>query len=367
MVSAPLLGHVFPLVPLSRALRSAGHDVVLATAADGLAVRSAGLPVEDVAPGFRFGPVAGRTMLRHPVIARAELAGTAGTRGVAPLFGAVNDRLADGLVDLARRWRPNLVVHEPLAVAGALAAAAVGVPAILHENSLFDGPTLVRVTDGRLGRARRRHGVAALPPAAATISIAPPSVLDGRAGWPMRAVPYSGEGELPDWLAGPAGRPRIAVSRSTIAGPGSGRLMSRVVAVAGRLDAEVVLIRPDRRVAGSALPDNVRTVGWVPLPAVLASCAAVVHHGGAGSALAALAAGVPQLVVNGPGDRRHNAARLAARGVALATDERDISAGQLTRLVTDAGLAAEASAVRAEIAAMPSPEELVPRIEALSR
>lgn len=29
VVSAPLLGHVFPLVPLSRALAAVGHDVLL--------------------------------------------------------------------------------------------------------------------------------------------------------------------------------------------------------------------------------------------------------------------------------------------------------------------------------------------------
>jgi hypothetical protein len=92
VVSAPMLGHVFPLVPLSRALHAAGHDVVIATGAEGLAVSRAGLPVENVAPKISFAAIAMRTMLRHPVIARSELAGTAGTRGVALLFGAVNDR-----------------------------------------------------------------------------------------------------------------------------------------------------------------------------------------------------------------------------------------------------------------------------------
>jgi UDP:flavonoid glycosyltransferase YjiC (YdhE family) len=357
LASAPLLGHVFPLVPLARALRSAGHDVLLATAADGLAVDQAGLPVEDIAPKIRFTRLAIGTLLRHPRVARAEMAGTAGTRGVALLFGAVNDRLADGMVALAERWRPDLVVLEPLAVAGALAAARLGVPAVLQENSLFDGPTLIDVTSARLGGA--------LPPVAATITIAPPSVVGPRAGWPMRAVPYSGAGAAPDWLAEPATRPRIAVSRSTVAGPGGDRLMSVVVAAAPRVDAEFVLIRPDRRVARMAMPDNVRTVGWTPVPAVLRHCAGVVHHGGAGTVFAALDAGVPQLVVNGPGDRRYNAGLVAERGAGLAVDQRDISADTLTRLVEDAALAGNAAAVRAEMAAMPDPAELVPRLLAV--
>ena len=365
VASAPMLGHVFPLAPLSRALQAAGHDVVIATAAEGLAVNRAGLAVEGIASKISFRAIAMRTMLRHPLIARAELAGAAGTRGVALLFSAVNDQLADGLVTLAKRWRPDLIVHEPLAVAGALAAAKVGVPAVLHENSLFDGPTLIDVTARRLTSARRRHEVNALPPAVATISIAPPSVVGGRTGWPMRAIPYSGEGTLPGWLAEPSSRPRIVVSRSTVSGPGGDRLMSAVVAAAPGVDAEFVLIRPDRRVGAMTMPANVRTVGWTPLPALLGHCAGVVHHGGAGTALAALDAGVPQLIVNGPGDRRHNAGLVATRGAGLAVDEREIAADTLVRLISDTGLAANAAAVSAEMAAMPAPERLVPRIEAL--
>jgi hypothetical protein len=102
VVSAPLVGHVFPLVPLARALCDAGHEVLFATAGDGLRVAEAGFEVRDVAPGFRFGRVAAGTMLRRPMLISAELAGTAGTRVVGHLFGAVNDRLLGGLERVAR-------------------------------------------------------------------------------------------------------------------------------------------------------------------------------------------------------------------------------------------------------------------------
>jgi len=368
VVSAPLLGHVFPLVPLARALAAAGHEVLIATGGDALPVRDTGIPVEDVAPSLSFAPIAARMMLRHPLIGRAELAGEAGTRGVSLLFGEVNERLADPVVAAAERWRPDLVIHEPLAVAGALAAARLGVPAVLHENSLFDGPELIRVTAARLTRALRRHGVAELPPAAATLTIAPPSVVGQRAGWPLRGVPYSGEAELSEWLNRPGARPRIAVSRSTVGGPGAGALMSAVVDAAEGVDAEFVLVRPDKKVTSRrALPANVRTVGWIPLNAALSSCAAVVHHGGAGSVFGALAAGIPQLVVTGPGDRTFNGRLIAGRGAGLAMPAKEISAAALRRLVTDPALASAAVEVRREMAAMPAPEELVPRLESLTR
>jgi UDP:flavonoid glycosyltransferase YjiC (YdhE family) len=359
IVSAPLIGHVFPLVPLARALMAAGHEVCVATGADGMAVTRAGIPAEDVAPGFSMGRIVLPVLLRHPLIARLELRGRAGTRGVAPLFASVNDRLADHVVALATRWRPDLVLYEPLAVAGALAAATVGVPAVLHENTLYDGPTLVRVTSARMGAALRRHGIAALPADAATIAIAPPSVVPGRAGWPMRPVPHA-DGDLD--LPAPE-RPRVVVSRSTVRASGGG-LMPVVARVAAAVDAEFVFLNPDK---GTRLPANARAVTWAPMPALLDTSAAVIHHGGAGTAIAGLCAGVPQLVVNGTGDRRHNASLIAARGAGLATDERDITADLITRLLTAADLRTAAAEVRAEVAAMPEPSTLVPRLESLTR
>ncbi|MEV5695226.1 nucleotide disphospho-sugar-binding domain-containing protein [Micromonospora globbae] len=364
VVSAPLVGHVFPLVPLALALRDAGHEVLVATGGEGMAVAGSGLPVRDVAPGFDFGRIARGVLLRHPLVARAELAGTAGTRGAGLLFGALNDRLTDPVVALATTWRPDLVLHEPFAVAGAVAAARLGVPAVRQENALFDGRELVRATTARLTGALRRHGVAALPPPAAAIAVAPPSVL-AQDGWPMRYGAYLGGGELPDWLREPGERPRVLVSRSTLTGPGGGGPMGAVVAAAARVDAEFVLVRPDRRLAGRALPPNVRTVGWIPLPAALPASAALVHHGGAGSVYHALAAGVPQLATPGPGDRRHNADLVARRGAGLALAPREITAEALTRLVDDPALRRAAREVGDEIAAMPDPATLVGRLEAL--
>jgi UDP:flavonoid glycosyltransferase YjiC (YdhE family) len=352
VVAAPLIGHVLPLVPLARALRDAGHEVLFATGAAGL--RVTGFEVRDVAPGFRFGAVAASTALRHPLLVRDELAGTAGTRMVGHLFGAVNDRIVDRVERTARQWRPDRIVYEPLAAAGAVVAARLGVPGILHENSLYDGPTLLAAT-----RMRGRPELAA---PAVVIRIAPASVAGRGTHLPMRFVPYTGEGPLPEELAGPPLRPRILVSRSTVPQPGPDRMMSRVAEAAREVDADVVLIRSNVR----RPPPGVRAVGWVPIPAALAAGAVIVHHGGAGTTLTALQAGVPQLIIRGAGDRRHNAELVAARGAGLAADERDITPALLTRLITDPVLPAAAREVSAEIAAMPPPEHLVEAIRQAS-
>lgn len=364
VVSAPLAGHLIPMLPLAEALWTAGHDVLLATGGDALNVDTGELPVIDVARETSFGRIAARTMLAHPLDARAELAGNAGTRMVSRMFGALNEELADGMVTVVDQWRPDVVIHEPLAVAGALAAARHDVPAVLQENSFFDGPALVRATAGSrlMQRALRRHGFdEGLPDPEFVLTIAPPSVVGPRAGRPMRMVPRSGgSGVVPAWLRAPSDRPRILVSRSTVPGPG-GDPMPAALAVAGEVDAEIVLVRPEPRLERRA-NGRVRTVGWVPLAEVLPVCAAVVHHGGAGTALGALAAGIPQLAMSGPGDRRLNAELVARRGAGLTGR---VTAQALTTLARDGELASVARQVRSEMAAMPHPEARVADVAAL--
>ncbi|WP_146765268.1 nucleotide disphospho-sugar-binding domain-containing protein, partial [Micromonospora saelicesensis] len=212
-------------------------------------------------------------------------------------------------------------------------------------------------------RLLRRHGLTELPAPAAALAVAPPSVAT-QGGWPMRYTSYVGGGKLPAWLREPGERPRILVTRSTLTGPGDRGPMPAVVAAAAEVDAEIVLVRPDERSARS-VPGNVRVVDWIPLDEALPASAALVHHGGAGSALGALAAGLPQLATTGPGDRRHNAELVARRGAGLALRPRDITARALTQLLTDERLRTAAAQVSREIAEMPPPTDLVARLTAL--
>lgn len=344
VVAAPLLGHVFPLMPLALALRDAGHDVVVATGGEALRVRDSGLPVEDVVPAnVRFGPIALRIMVTHPLVAKRELEGSGRLDFVSRMFAAVGNAMTEPLQALAKRWRPDVVVHEPLAAAG----SALGVPSIVHDVSLFDGLELTRAVGERMKAEVRSP--------ATILRTSPRSVAEFPGGQPLRFVAYSGDGDVPQWLAEPAGKPRILVSRSTAPGPGAGRMMAAVTRAAEQVDAEFVLVRPER---AEGLPDNVRTVGWVPIPQVLPFCDGIVHHGGAGTLLGALAAGVPQLVEPGPGDRTGHAKLVTKRGAGLAAGPKAVTPELLTRLIEDARLQRAAAEVRDEIAAMPAPSDI---------
>lgn len=368
VVTAPLPEHTYPLVPLAWELRTAGHEVLVATAGEALRVADSGLPVADVARHFNLGRTMRRMALRNPLLARAERAGRAGPRGIITLFGEINDDLADGAVALADQWRPDLVVYGALAPVGALVAARVNVPAVLCDHTLSDGQELSFAATGHLSYACGRHSVTTLPNPAAVIRLAPSSLVGERPGWPMRYVPYDGGFATPDWLAQPPARPRIAVVRSTPGDP-DGALMRAVVRAVRRaappLAAEVVLVRPDLGEGGPPLPDNVRTVEWVPLGRLLPTCAAVVHHGGTATVLAALLHGVPQLVVPDASERRRNAALVHARGVGLVGSRREVSPTLLRRLLGDERLISAAGEMRTEMISAPHPADVAARLQDL--
>jgi UDP:flavonoid glycosyltransferase YjiC (YdhE family) len=368
LVASPMVGHVLPLVPVALALRDAGHEVLFATAADGIgAAQRAGAPVHDVAPGLNMGPLMVGSLLRHPMRVGRMVRGDEGTDGVGLLFASVNTAMASATVTLADEWRPDLVLHEGLAPVGSLAAARRGIPAILVDALLFDARELFRAVVRNLARTAGRHGIDVLrEPAEALVAI-PASVVGRRPGMPMRYVPAGGDGAVPENFPRRGARPILLVSRSTVDDPRPDRLMTRVVEAAAGADVDVVLVRPDRAVARSALPSNVTTTDWLPFAKVLPGVAGVVHHGGAGTLMSALVAGVPQIVVPGAGDRTRHARLIAERGAGLAVPLDELTPASLERLATDPALRAAAGEVAAEIAAMPAPSEVVEELAALVR
>lgn len=365
VVTAPLVGHTYPVVPLAWELRTAGHEVLLATAGEAVRVAESGLPVANVARQFDLRRAMRRMALRNPMLARAERAGRAGPRGVVTLFGEIADDMADGAVSLADEWQPDLVVYDALAPVGALVAARRRVPSVLCDHTLTDGHHLSFAATGHLSYACGRHSVPAPAAPDAVIRVAPASMVGERPGWPMRHVPYDGSLADPAWLAESPPRSRIAVVRSTPGDP-DGALMRAVVRAVRRaappLEAEVVLVRPDLGVGGPPLPGNVRTTEWVPLARLLPTCAGIVHHGGASTVLTALLHGVPQLVVPDAGDRRHNAGVVYARGLGLVGSRRNVTPTLLRRLTSDERLRSAATEVRVEMTNAPHPAELAMRI-----
>lgn len=67
----------------------------------------------------------------------------------------------------------------------------------------------------------------------------------------------------------------------------------------------------------AGLPDSILAVAYAPFAELFPQCAAVVHHGGIGTTAAAMAAGVPQVVMPVCFDQEDNGRRLERLGVGV--------------------------------------------------
>jgi UDP:flavonoid glycosyltransferase YjiC (YdhE family) len=388
--TAPGYGLTLPLVPLMWAARAAGHEVLLATTSEMVAVgAAAGLAVYDVFPerdvwGDLMARVSSGEEPDEDLPEEYRLAQGAGNP-----FGLFTVTMTEGTVAAGRAFAPDLVVYTSDHAAGMLAAAALDVPALEVGNrvswSMRDRDWRTehhpfgedRISD--LVRARLGIGDAR-PRPVARIDPRPPSMGGMAAGeeqrdarddvpwWPMRFVPYNGGSAVPDWALRPPERPRIAVTLGTVVPAITGvSNLAVVVEALGGMDVEVVLA------AGTAdltdlgeLPANVRSVGYLPLSVFLPSCAAIVHHGGSGTTAAPLFYGIPQLVLPAFADNPIAAQRVAERGVGLSADPATVDAAAVRRLVerllTEESFGTAATEVRDEMAKQPSPAAVVDRL-----
>ncbi|MGX7828446.1 nucleotide disphospho-sugar-binding domain-containing protein [Actinokineospora sp. 24-640] len=372
-VASPLVGHVFPLVASAWAASAAGHQVVVATAGDALAAaRGAGLAAVDLADGQN--PMTRFRAQAPPPMPAPAADGARGTPEalVVRLFGACSADMAEAAVDLAADWRPDCVVHSALDGAGPLAAKAHGIPLVQHTFAMGQtGPAMIGGVWRELDPFRRKHNIADDPVTPlAVVDPGPrslrPSTPD--AVVPCRFIPFNGGGELPGWIY-QAARPRLCVTLGTVVPWASGTgMFARLLSAAAELDVEVVVANGHADLSAIDLPDNVRLAGYVPLSALLPTCAAVVHHGGPGSAANALAAGVPQLALPHMADQFDIADALHRRGVGLVQmpDEATVDTlrSAMRTLLADTDLHATVAEVAAENAALPDPPEMIAEVTA---
>jgi UDP:flavonoid glycosyltransferase YjiC (YdhE family) len=365
---APAVGHVFPMVPLAWAFRAAGHDVLCVTGGDGLRVSQAGIPALDSLPGRTTRDLYEQFVRDLPDLfepARGNPVAALNERK--PRIVAAWDPYVDAHVAIAERVAPDLVVYDPIFGVGALVAAKLQIPAVALGFTICRyGPELLRELPAAV--AFRRHRVD-VPKLIQTIDLAPPSLAEGPPSTlRMRYVPYNGGAVLPEWVLAPPRRPRVAVSFGSLAeAHGSGSL-ARLAAAAGDVEAEFVIASGDpTRVARGELPPNVRIVGWVPLNALLPTCAAAIHHAGSGSALTCCALGIPQLALpEGLTDASAEAELLRVRGAALVLDGDELGPEALRELLGNDDLRRAARELEEEIGALASPAELVSPLAALA-
>ncbi|TKK87225.1 DUF1205 domain-containing protein [Herbidospora galbida] len=399
----PARTHFHAMVPLAWALRTAGHEVAVASQPHFAGeITRAGLPAVPVGSDRGLA----RVLEADPSLLEDARAGVDAPTGP-PTWEDVKDEYSEAvtwwyrmentplihpLVGFARAWRPDLVIWEPTTNAGAIAATAVGAAhaRLMYTPDSFGAarrdylrlrPAGSQVPDtlaAWLGACAARYGAGGfsedLVTGHFTVDHFPASLrLDaGLTYLRTRYVPYGGPAVVPGWLAEPPERPRVAVTIGLDAF--ASQLRDLLAELAG-LDVEVVATVPaDRHGELAGLPGRVRLTPFVPLHALAQTCAVVVHHGGAGTLATTSACGVPQVVprldLDGDFDEPELVGALTAQGAGVAVaaspslgrDVRDAVA----RLLGDPAARERAAALRAEMEALPSPGAAVADLERLT-
>ncbi|MGX9886900.1 nucleotide disphospho-sugar-binding domain-containing protein [Streptomyces sp. NPDC002276] len=400
----PWHSHHFPMVPLESAALAAGHEVRVASSPRLMRmVSESGLPGVPVGRDVDLASLSkdrNRASWHrqerwpddwpvHPEL--LDDAQFALIENLGRMQALMASAMLDDLLDLARYWRPDLVVHDAVTLAGPVVAAAVGVPNVSH---LWGTPGLQRIEMRRLGDEPLPEYAQLYERAGAPVRTEPTAWIDPSApgirypGGPtcrqMRYVPYNGPGLLPDWLLQKRSGSRICVTWGATGAAlhGSGSEVERVrqcVDAAAELADEVVVAvtgETAQALSSVPLPTRARVAVGLPLHLLVPSCDLVVHHGGAGTSMTAAGAGVPQLLITTRPEPSVNGTRLAASGAArhLMADEvfADPDAtgplhAEMDRLLSDPVHTAAARRLADGMRVQPTPAEVVTDLANLAR
>ncbi len=359
MVTHGTTGDVLPFVRLAAALRDRGHEPLLITHRPYAAhARRAGVEFAPIDTAAAYAEHLSRTpdllRVRSPADLRAFY-------DQSHLF----EQLRVECDVMARAHRPGdtlLVGRHGSALSVLIAADLLGAPAALvalSPSQLITSAITEFLIGAGLGaeisRVRAGYGLDPVTdrsgwfgPGGRTLALWP-EWFDA-AGPPAppgtRMAGFVDGDEL--GFRGPTGRIPDA-GRALFAGPeppvlvtgGTGRALHDefypvAVAAAAELGRPALVVTPHRPLLPDPLPDGVTWLPAVPFAQVLPRCAAIVHHGGIGTAARALRAGTPQVILAHGLDRADNASRLAGLRLARWAPPRDWTTSGIAALIGQA-------------------------------
>ena len=330
--------------------------------------------------GLRPGQVVERTLERPDV---AGAGPEDAWRFGAQMFAAVAaPAKVPDLLGVAEAWQPDLLIHDVTDFAGPVAAAHAGIPCVAHSlGPMFPlefyrlGAELIaplwreaEKTPGPLGSMFGNLYLDICPPSFQSADIAAVGALVR----PLRPVPFDAVGDeaLPSWAEQLAAQPTVYVTLGTLDNDAPGVIEAVVEGLRDEPMNVIVTVRPSRDPEELGVqPPNVRVERYVPQSLLLPGCDVVVAHGGSGTTLAALANGLPLLVLPQGANQFWNAERCAALGTGIRLLPGEVDSGSVRRavlaLLEQPGFRQRARELASEIRHMPSPSELVTTLETL--
>jgi UDP:flavonoid glycosyltransferase YjiC (YdhE family) len=364
-------GHVLPLLPLATAFAARGDDVSVATPeshrrrieALGLRFEPAGPTIEEIKPELD----AHRVQLADvPAKDRRPFAFTGRFAEIeAPL------RVAD-LHRIVEETQPDVVIYESADLAAPVAATARGVATVNHAFGLpIPAAALRRAAETiaplwrdaglephELCGAYRGSFVQIFAPSLQT-EVLPRTPLHTYVLRPAEAGPVH---------AADRDRPFVYATLGTSFN--EPRLFRMLLDAFETVECDVVMTIGRNRDPRDLepIPANVSVERYIPQAELLPKCDAVVAHAGSGSVLAALAHGLPLVLLPQGADQFENAATCAAQGVAETILPRDLTVDRLRdalrRVLVEPTYAAAAASIAEEIASMSTPASVADEIAA---
>lgn len=370
---------------LARACALAGHEVrIAAPVSYAEAVERTGLshlPFPDAPPEL-IGPLMGRLATLPFEEANATV--------VREIFGRIDAQAAlPALITAIDTWSPDVVVREPAEFGSLAAAERAGVPHVQVAIGMVEMTRmLANLAAEPLAELARLAG---LPDRCLTDAVTSepvlssvPEVLD-RAGddeydervgvFRYRDDPPTAPAvPLPTW--GDPKLPLVYVTFGSVIGslPPFAAVFRH--ALEGLADLPVrVFMTVGRRVDIARIgpvPANAQVEAWWPQQDVLAHTSVVLGHGGFGTTMGAMQAGVPQVVapifssdqiVNG----RHVAAVGAGRVASAGLDAVAWACGQTLTVLNEPEYPANARSIAASIATLPEAAEAIAVLQRLAR
>lgn len=373
-------GHFSALQPFATALRDAGHDVkVAAPASFSPAVQRAGFNhiVLADAPPEEIGPV----FARLPHLSMEE----ANAVVFRDIFCGIDARAALPAMQAAvDRWRPDVILREPAEFSSYVVASRTGIPHVQLALSLASGAMeefmlpLVEEPLRILGAVGGVEGLLAEP----IFSTVPPSIesTDQPAARPIyrfrhmeRAASQAG---LPTEWWDDSSAPLVYMTFGSVAAA-IGFFPDFYRGALEALADLPVLVLLTVGEAGDPeqiqpIPRNAHVERWWPQEEVMAGCSAMVTHGGFGTTLLGLAAGVPMVMLPLFAiDQFANAGAVEAAeaGIALQGGPAALQAlrSALQQVLSDGSHRIAARRLADEIARLPAPQQCIPILEALAR
>ncbi|RZQ61326.1 glycosyltransferase [Amycolatopsis suaedae] len=367
----PTWSHLAPMLPVAWILQAKGHDVMVAAPANVAAmVTGTGLNHVPTVENMNLGEMIGVDKHGNPVPDPPNLSDKLirNARG----FARASLATLEAMEQVFDTWRPDLVIGDPTEFAARISSARRGIPTVMHEwgMPIPDETTLTLRAElkDELARIDAESPLMTVETCPAVLS---PEKAPNRQR--MRFVPVNGAATVPLELLRRGEPPRVCLTFGGIIG-NNPRAAGPAANLATRLAQEgyEVLLAVGEVVKADLpeLPERVLHVGELPLSKALPTCDLLLHHGGSGSSLSAMALGVPQVVMPIASDQFINADCVNQLGVGIGLAPGAIGpddvAGAAAKVLAAPEFAQRSAEVRDEMLRQPSPAEVAAMIERLA-